>query len=206
MIHHLVLTVHRAHLPNQDATATTLAVVCASPTPTDCNFPSPITLTVGPSTFHQSPSGIWNILGEIDCTLTNSGKDGGECAYTQPVYDDDDLNSATTRSDNGWLDISTPAPSSETSSVSFSTGTEMGYVTVTVAAVDASVTAAESSAVSTEIASGSTSRSETLLTGSSVAVASPTSMPGSGAVGAGKSASRGVCAGVAMLLATLLLS
>ncbi|KAK5097659.1 hypothetical protein LTR70_000628 [Exophiala xenobiotica] len=188
----------------QDATATTLAVVCASPTPTDCNFPSPITLTVGPSTFHHSPSGIWNILGEIDCTLTSGGKDGGECAFTLPVYNEDDLNSATTRSDDGWLDISTPAPSSETSSVAFSTETEMGYITVTVAAAEASLSQAGSSAANTGGTSSSASSTNSLASGSSSAMTSARStVSSSGAVEVGKPSLTGISVGLAVLLAMM---
>lgn len=188
----------------QDAAATTMAIVCASPTVVSCDFPSPMTVTVGPSTFHHNPTGIWNIIGEIDCTLTNSGKEGGVCGMTAGVYDEDDLNSATTRSDNGWLDISTPAPSSETSTFSFSTGTELGSITITMAAQEVQATATSTSATGTAMGSGSTSSAGAATSGSSNPTASATARTSSNGAGQiGGVVLSSACVGSMLLLAVL---
>ena len=51
----------------------TLAIGCPSDSSSDeCGFLTPITVTVGPSTFHfgPMPTGIYNLLGELDCAIT----------------------------------------------------------------------------------------------------------------------------------------
>ncbi|KAK5074803.1 hypothetical protein LTS08_005628 [Lithohypha guttulata] len=112
----------------QDATATTLAIQCAPQATTECDFPSPITVTVGPSTFHLDPTGIYYPLGLVDCTL--SGTTAAVCAVTAGIYDDPDIGY---RSDNGWLDVTTPAASSTTNTATFAE-TDLGYITVTIPA------------------------------------------------------------------------
>ncbi|KAJ9658692.1 hypothetical protein H2198_003570 [Neophaeococcomyces mojaviensis] len=185
----------------------TLAVQCAPGTDSsDCGFPEPITLTVGPSTFHYSPSGVYNILGELDCKVT--GTTEASCIATQGVYDTASLATAT---DSDW--VTKPASTSTTTS-GVLTGSELFFVSVTVTAglekatgaaseITGAGTTATGKTSGSITVSGSTTRISGGNAGSSTTGSSSSVIPSaSGNVAAGVSPGM-VYSGVLMALAAL---
>lgn len=103
-------------------------MACAPDTPSDeCGFPTPITLTVGPSTLNYQPSGLYQVLGSIDCKITASTV--ADCTVASGIYSD----AASTASQTDDAYVTTPAASSSTTS-SILSGTDVSFLEITITA------------------------------------------------------------------------
>lgn len=151
-------------LRKQDASATTMAVTCNSAVaPTDCDFPSPMTLTVGPSTFHFEGRGVWYHYGNLDCVL--SGITSASCALTRGEYEGgiDD-----------WFSVTTPAEYSTTTYVDMAQ-TDIEYMYVTIREAYTQETTTATSATTSGAGSGSKSTSHPSATSATTSNNSSTS-------------------------------
>ncbi|KAK5080621.1 hypothetical protein LTR70_008769 [Exophiala xenobiotica] len=165
----------------------TLAIGCPPDSDSnECGFPSPITVTVGPSTLHfgPMPTGIYNLLGEFDCAIT--GTTEAVCAATVGVYDTEYIGTAT---DTDWM---TEVPKSSSSTTVTLSGEELagGFVAAT---ITAGLGKGVESATTTESGTGSESTSGTGSgTGRGAASTTSASTSASGSANGGDSTSSGV--------------
>ena len=74
----------------------------------------------------MSPAGIYAFIGDVSCIV--SGTTGASCTATAGNYDDQP--GIGYRTDNGWLNVSTPAAKSETTSATLK-ATDISWFTVT---------------------------------------------------------------------------
>ncbi|KIV87441.1 hypothetical protein PV11_02986 [Exophiala sideris] len=155
-----------------DASKTTMAVGCPTDVDAnDCGFPTPITVTVGPSTFYASES-FESTSAIVDCALT--GTTAGVCAETYigpaDMFDDTDTSALTATDASSDTSITTTATTVTLSS------TDITYIPITLTtgelqvltAAGTGATGSEStpSATGTTSSSGSQTAASTSATGS----------------------------------------
>lgn len=167
----------------------TLAIGCpAGADSNDCGFPESFTVTAGPSTFRFAPvsTGIYHLLGEIDCTIT--GTTEAVCAATVGAYDTDVIATAT---DTDWL---TSMPASSTSDTATLSGTELAglfvEVTITAGAESGAGASTTDTAASETASRASESMATSTSSGSGMAAASTMSAGSAG--GSSSTSSAGV--------------
>lgn len=167
---------------------TTMVMDCAAGTPSDvCGFPEPITLTVGPSTLHYTASGIYQIIGDLDCKITAHST--ADCTVAAGLYTDPAGYGVTgTGTDMGVAYPTTPAASSTTTQAVIS-GTDVTWLDVTITAGLEKLANATSTSSS---ASGSGSRAGTSASNTGTSSSVMASATGNVAAGSFK----GGCAGL----------
>lgn len=159
-----------------------------------CGFPTPITVTVGPSTLNYEPSGLYEVLGSINCKITASTV--ADCTVASGIYSD----AAATSSQTLEAYVTTPASSSTTTSDILS-GTDVSWLEIT-------ITAGLEKATATGSSLGSTTGSDTVSgtatsgshTGTTSGTGSSTAATASGNVAAGMAQSPYTGLGVAAVL------
>ncbi|KAK5954057.1 hypothetical protein OHC33_004628 [Knufia fluminis] len=180
-----------ASVIDQNPDAKTLAITCPPDIDSnDCGFPEPITVTVGPSTYHQSPTGYYEAYGEFDCKIT--GTTEAACAATVGAYEEGDIDS------EGSI-TGTAVSSRSTSTVV--TGTDLLFVDVTITAgavaEETGSTSASGTGIVSQGGSGSTSGfASVTASGSATQSESAGSSSSSASSAAAATASGNVAAGV----------
>ncbi|KAI1608084.1 hypothetical protein EDD36DRAFT_423511 [Exophiala viscosa] len=166
----------------QDASKTTMAVGCPTDVDADdCGFPTPITVTVGPSTFYASEA-YESTSAIIDCQLT--GTTAGVCAetYVGPadLFEDTDTSLLTASDASSDDSITTTATTVTLSS------TDMVYIPVTLTTgalqviSDSAASTGATGSESTPQVTGTTSSSGSQTAESTAATGSTTGSTNSG--------------------------
>lgn len=174
---------------------------CASGTPSDeCGFPEPITLTVGPSTLHYTASGIYQIVGDIDCKITASST--ADCTVAAGLYTDAaDYGVTGTGTATGAVYPTTPAASSTTTQAVIS-GTDVTWLDVTITAGLEKLANATSTSGSVS-GSGSRTGTSTSHTGTSSSVVA--SATGNVAAGSFRAAYTGLGAAAVLVAGSMMM-